>query len=243
MKHWMIACLAVIGLPACSSDGDVNLGEHNPIALGSKLEDYSAVWQGYAEAHDFTFGSDRMLLRIDESGEGYAVFGEGTAPPPATNPDVGYPEGMDYMQFVTTLGEFRGGVQYPLHDVVVEDRRIRFWVTVNDLWQDWCRLQEPVLSDANSGDEPAYDLYPYTSWRQDGSQCYVNDNLGQPFVQADCTKVVLHQERVCSCTATGCEPNPHTSRVEFDAALESEGEELVGTLTVAGRVTVRLTRE
>lgn len=146
MKHWMIACLVLLGLPACSSGGDVNLGEDNPVALGEKLTDYSGRWQGYAEAYEFLSGSDRVLLRINDDGQGYAMFGEGTAPAPATNPDIAYPEGLTLMELVTTvLGHFLGGVRYPLHDVIVEQRRIRFRVSSNDLWDDWCGLQEPVL--------------------------------------------------------------------------------------------------
>lgn len=243
MNNWMIACLAVGGVAGCSGDGNINLGDNDPVALGSKLEDYSGRWQGYAEAHEFTLGSDRMLLTIDDAGEGYAVFGEGAAPPPATNPDAGYPEDMDPLQLVTQMSEFEGGVRYPLHDVIVQDRRIRSSMSMNDLWQDWCRLQQPVRvleTDSTSDD---YALMPYNYSAKHGDVCILLDSAGTPRGQVDCEKLLLHESRVCICAATTCEPNLSANRVDLDAALQSNGEQLIGTLTVSGRVTVRLTRQ
>jgi hypothetical protein len=242
MKHWIIASLVVCGLPACSSGGNVDLGDDNPVSLGAELEDYTGHWQGYAEAHEFTPGSDRMLLNIDKSGEGYALFGEGTAPPPATNPDVAYPEGLSLMELVTQKNRFLGGVRYPLHDVIVEDRRIRFSVSWNDLYQDWCRLQEPVLRLETGSGEPQYGFYAYSSMVQTGEQCFNIDRAGAMRIPVDCGRFQLDIERVCQCNAASCASNADEGRVSFDAALQSR-KELVGTLTVAGRVTVRLSRE
>lgn len=246
MKHWIIAAVVLIGLPACSSEGDVNLGEDNPATLGEKLEDYSGRWQGYAEAYEFSSGSDRMVLRIDEDGDGYATFGDGTAPPPATNPDVGYPAGLSPDDLISAFQlQFRGGVQYPLHDVLVEDRRIRLRVSSMNLWDDWCELQTPVLVVDSNATEPQYGVLPVNGFSRGEGGCFIFDDTAAEPVQVDCGKAVLHFTHVCACTASACRANDdaETGAVELDAALESLGEELVGTLTIAGRVTVRLSRQ
>jgi hypothetical protein len=245
MKHWIIACVVVFGVPACSSDGDVNLGEDNPVALGEKLTDYSGTWQGYAEAYEFYSGSDRVVLSIAEDGTGYAVFGEGTAPPPATNPEVGYPAGSGLDVFPIFI-EFLEGVQYPLRDVIVEDRRLRLQLSANDLWEGWCGLQTPVLVQEGGSARLEYRVLPTSGFgRTPEGECFVPDGTGTGQVRVDCGKAALNFQQVCACTANACRPNADagTGPVGLDAALESLGDELVGTLTIAGRVTVRLSRQ
>jgi hypothetical protein len=55
-------------------------------------------WTGYIENHMFPSGSDAIVLKFaaDANGvvAGSIVFGMGTPPPPATDPNVGYPSNL-----------------------------------------------------------------------------------------------------------------------------------------------------
>jgi hypothetical protein len=76
---------------------------------------------------------------------------------------------------------------------------------------------------------------------------------GQDFIPVDCGKFYLCNAMVCACTATGCDSSPMVAAgsapsqypVELDAALDSTGKTLTGTLALSTdlRVTVVLQKQ
>jgi hypothetical protein len=72
--------------------------------------------------------------------------------PPATDPDHGYPVGVDPARYFTTSGiTFQPGLidgayvgaQYTLFDGHVDGEVFSFWTSGTELWKDWCALQTP----------------------------------------------------------------------------------------------------
>ena len=116
----------------------------NSGVTGSSLVDYVDQWDGYTEAQQFVFDSDRFRFKLNGDGTGTVVLGESQVYPAATDPNVGYPPGEDLMSAVVKVGQYRGGFEYPVHDVIVQSKRIRFKVSPNDFFKGWCELQTPV---------------------------------------------------------------------------------------------------
>jgi hypothetical protein len=125
-------------------------------------------------------------------------------------------------------------MEYPLHGVKVESKRIRFTVSMNDFYKAWCELQTPVETNT-----PGIYFCGPDSFVGDGSDsgtCYTGD----PVVPINCAKASLCiGNQVCTCTATSCTSNDDFY-VQFDAALGEEGAQLVGTFNSS---TVRLDRQ
>jgi len=236
----------------CSSESSpVDIGDSR---TGEKLEDYAAVWEGYAEAYDFKDGSDKVKISLDALGHGTLEIGNSPALPIATNGDVGYPAtyeataqlaSTDHSQIPTLFP----GFSYPIATAAVEAARIRLSVNPWEIERDWCALQTsyPV----QSGNETVYLCMPSLGGAI-GATCI--DSSSTPPVPMDCAKQDLCQQRVCSCDARGCAgrdaPPPLFSDAKLDAALDNAGASLVGTLKlVAGAngepqtsITVRLQR-
>jgi hypothetical protein len=130
MRAARLAALApLLGLQAlaCQAIGDdtpADLGNTDvpqvtlppaqpPFAL--ELQDFIGRWEGVAEdalaltdsgepaLYRFPSGSSRILLELSETdgvSVGTLTFGEGDVPPPPTDPDVGYPVGVDYAELL-----------------------------------------------------------------------------------------------------------------------------------------------
>lgn len=217
------------GVQACADNGKVDLGTS---VTGASLVDYVDEWEGYTEAVSFVPGSDRIRLKIGGDGQGTLVLGESQTYPPATDPNVGYPPAEDPMMAIIKQSMFRPGMEYPLHGVKVESKRIRLTVSPNDFYQSWCALQTPVPTTSPGVFSCGPDGYSSTP---EGT-C-VAANTGAPI---DCGKAALCiGPRVCVCTATSCAANQDYS-VSFDAALRDEGSLLEGTFNNA---TVRFERQ
>jgi hypothetical protein len=267
-SNWPAALLCSAWIPvACSGGGNVNIG--NTQAVGGNLSDYAASWDGYAEA--FTFppsgSSDRVRLNIDANGQGTLQVGDGALLPPATDPTVAYPPGaVPDNSFL--LNE---GFAYPIYAAQIQENRIQLGINPYDLFSVWCSLQTsfpfrgtiadggPVGPDAgNAGTSTFYNCvqhWPDTSAASgDGGSLVCSlVNPNGPNEVIDCSKLLLCGEwQVCQCAATGCVQTPVPAgttapefHTELDAALDSTGSSLVGTLVIAlgNRVTVRMQRK
>jgi len=217
------------GVQACAQNGTVDLGTS---VTGASLADYADGWDGYTEAQQFVPGSDRLRVRIGGDGQGALILGESQTYPPATDPNVGYPPGEDFMSTIFKKVMFRPGMEYPLHGVKVESKRIRFTVSMNDFYKSWCELQTPVETSTPG----VYFCGPNGYTGNADGMCFTGDT-GAP---VDCVKASLCTgNMVCSCTATSCTSNADFS-VQFDAALREQGTLLEGTFNNA---TVRLERQ
>lgn len=234
---------AALGAAACSTGGPVDIGDD----VGLQLSDYTAIWDGYAEAHTFDDGSDRVRMTLDANGRGSVRLGDRPLYRPPTDPDVGWPVGQPLM-----LGQplVIAGIEYPVIDARVENRRIRLGFDERAPYQPWCAMQTPVLDEVNT-DVPTYNCLPnWQSWHDIGTDCGLINPDTRERTAVDCGKFhlcALGFGNVCLCTASGCSAapaDPSNPGDVFDGALDPGGTELVGTLVSSGTpMTVRLTRQ
>jgi len=241
---------AVSSVWGCSSgNAPVDIGDGK---TGQKLEDYAAVWEGYAEAYSFADGSDKVKLSLDALGNGTLTLGDSAPLPVATNGDIGYPPALRPgapSPANDQIANLFPGFAYPINTATVESARIRFSANPWEIEHDWCELQTPYPS-LPLGGLPPYSCLPYvSSWTVGTPTCAYDYGTGD--VQVDCAKLELCVGFACSCNAQGCSvtdgspfsgPNSYT---RFDAALENAGNSLVGTMRVGGKqtaMTVRLKR-
>ena len=233
--------LPLVMLASACGGEPVDIGDDRAVRTGETINDYAAEWVGYAEAHTFWSGSDVIRITLDEDGEGKLEVGVAAPVPPATNPDVGYPEGE---RDDRTVGPnfpavtLRSGFSYTVLGAVVEDRRLRLGIDLHEFYDGWCEIQTPYPSDAPG----TYNCIPGTSGGYDEGQCYQDDPETGDRIYLDCGKIGMCLSNVCSCTAERCDATSESS-VRLDAALESDGDELEGTLTVGDNVTVRMMRQ
>jgi hypothetical protein len=255
MSQWRyILWVSWLSSVGCVSDEKVNIGDDDkPSALGAALSDYAGDWQGYAEAYQFTDGTDSVRLTLNARGEGSWYFGRSAllAPPDATRGWPGFDQPRDTGDLVVT------GFNYPVHDPRIEERRARLDAHSSDLYAEWCTLQTPHPVKALVGglpiDMPEYKLtdplvYNCIGWsanaidynRSNPRECVV---LNEPD-KFDCSRTTCIS--TCSCDEHSCKLAEDLNDVHLDAALQADGAELVGTLQfVSGagtRVNVRLTR-
>lgn len=237
-----LAALSLIW--GCSSnDSAVDIGDAK---TGQKLSDYAATWEGYAEAFDFEDGSDQVRIVIDAEGNGTLEIGDSPALPVATDPDVAYP--VDSRTREGFLEALFPGFSYPIRSAEVAEARLQLVVNPYEIESDWCALQTSYLVD---GGELYQCLPPSAAGFSQRAGC--STDYGDGDVAVDCGKanacsVVIN---ACSCDENGCGayqgvPGQNGNFTLLDAALETSGNSLVGTLRT-GRsqsksVTVRLNR-
>jgi len=252
---------------ACSGGGAVNIG--NTSVIGAQLSDYAATWDGYAQAYTFMpDGSDRVRLTIGTDGHGTLRVGNAALLPAPTDPNVGYPAAGQPDLFTGPNQGLWGGVVYPVYAAQVQQDRIQAGLKPNDYYGAWCSLQTPYYiqdSYVNSGDAgyvPNFVYYclPGAGGTASGSgadlQCFTQisaPDASPSNQQVDCGKFTLCNKNVCECTASSCVSGPVVPAgtlpsgypAELDAALDSTGKTLTGTLALSTdlRVTVVLTRQ
>jgi len=229
IKATIILLAAATGLSACGQDGNVDIGKNG--ISGASLTDYADQWDGYTEATELVPGSDRFRFRLNGDGTGVVVLGESQVYAPATDPNVGYPVDEDQMSAATKADSFRAGFEYPVHDVTVESKRIRFKVSPNDFYKGWCELQTPIESLTQ---KDVYFCGPDSLTQTSPGTCVGGD--GTPI---NCSKALLCARFICQCTATGCTTGD-TGTTIFDGALYDQGTTLQGSFR---GTTVRMERK
>ena len=253
----------------CSSGAPVNIGDTQ--SLGAKLSDYAAEWDGYAEAYTFEpSSSDHIHMSLDAQGNGTIQVGNDPLLPAPTDPNVGFPPGMEATKELVgvTVTTLSGGVLYPVHAAQVQADRIQLGLKPLDYYAAWCAIQTPhyYLNGYVGSGGPDGGLVPnymYGCVQGGGGsetfdsppQCTVQDSSLDGSVTnypVDCGKYHLCLSQVCSCTAASCTSSPtlppdtaaSAYPAELDGALDSSGKALTGTLNLNGtRVTVHLTRK
>ena len=162
-------------------------------------------WTGYIENYMFPSGSDaiKFAFSTDAAGTvtGTVTLGMGTPPPPATDPNVGYPTGLaiyDPLDFSRSY--WAEGYAYPMRSGgTLQSGRMRFSIGNRELWRGWCALQQPV---ANSST-----CLPNWGSSADAqhSSCALLDPTTMAYVPVDCGKLALCGfDAVCSCDTTTC---------------------------------------
>ena len=204
------------------SAGGGSAGSMTPPIPSEAVAEVAGTWKGYLESFMFPSGSDTITINILAPPGGYAsatvVFGDVSAPPPPTDPDVAWPD-EDVLSHYTALE----GWPYEALDLSYESPRLRFSIARWSPWQDWCALQTPVpnasLGYACVGGPARY------------------DNAGQPVVDAqgkcllstspptavDCAKafpLCMGTPPICECNMNECHAWP-LQGVTFDIALRN----------------------
>ena len=106
-------------------------------------------WTGYIENFKFPSGSDAVKISFAvEAGTGQVIgtviFGNGTPPPPPTDPNVGYPPG--YIAGFPAASFVQEGYGYTVRNGTLAGSRLKVGVRLVELWTGWCALQTPVDS-------------------------------------------------------------------------------------------------
>lgn len=212
MNRWlrMAFSLCVFPLAGCL-ENNVELGGGTTTTTDSSPQ--ATAWQGYIENYKFLSGSDAIAIHLDSAqgpdATGSVRFGDAPDLPPASDPDVGYPPGLvDEGKPGRVPHE---GFDFTIEDGSLADDRLKVSVVGGEVWNTWCSLQTPVLSEG--ADPPFYGCLP--NW-------YTTDPCeagGQP---VDCAKMELCLfARACNCDASGCE-GAGEGRLDFDIRIEGD---------------------
>ena len=100
-------------------------------------------WTGALETGYLPSGSSRVVVDVEHAAIGEPVvasviFGEGGPPAPPTDPETGWPVGIDPQLDATPVAD---GFVYPSVDGTRTGSRISVDIAVTDLWAPWCALQ------------------------------------------------------------------------------------------------------
>jgi hypothetical protein len=188
---------------------------------GEAAQPVVGAWHGYLEAQRAPW--DHILLDIrgvDYFGKicGTITMGTQPPPPPATDPNVGYPPGMNLLIATAFTSPIVEGVAYALLDGTLEDGRARFSIGTNQPWRGWCALQTPI---------PNPKLHAYTclppyggaSVNPNTSECRISVDGAAQLI--DCGKYMLcGVGGACSCDSEACDANPDT-RAPFDLHFDA----------------------
>lgn len=228
----------------------IDAGEVSPALDGALLPHPDAgpmgdragdVWDGYIESYTSPSGSDAVRIVFDSAtGDGprtgIVVFGEGVPPPPPTDPDVGYPPGVEHGIGGDVAGPWEG-FEYPIAEASVSGARVRVAVDLGGFYTAWCGLQTPVAQD-ESGEQ--YGCLPNTGGGSSAEGCWYNDPITTEPVFVDCGKLFLcSQYQVCDCNAARCTSRP-LQTVSFDFRVT--GDTGTGSVILGDLHNVHLTR-
>ena len=182
-------------------------------------------WTGYIENFSFPSGSDAIHITFtaDASGQltGTVILGQGTPPPPATDPDVTYPADLFSPGHVTDLGlaasrYISEGFTYTMRDASLVSGRLRFGFTTYELWTGWCALQQPA---------PGYTTC-LPNWSSQGPggtpdmTCALVNPTTQKTTTVDCGKLSLCLlDTPCACTMSACAVRTDGLVTRFDIAV------------------------
>jgi hypothetical protein len=205
----------------------------DPATLGA-----AQSWTGYVENHMFHSGSDALVLTFATDANGIAkgtvVLGMGTPPPPATDPNVGYPPDLLSQIFGAGPGSAREyvaeGYPYVFDGGSFDAHRLRFAVDTSQLWAGWCALQTPA-SDGSGQCLPNWGATFSTS------MCALIDPNTQANVPVDCGKLSLcwGPTSTCNCSPSGCGlSTAKLGGADFDIFLT--GDTASGSATSLGNV-------
>jgi hypothetical protein len=205
-------------------------------------------WVGELESGYLLSGSTTVSVEIERARTGEPVvarvtFGEDPPPAAPTDPDVGWPEGLD--PFVGAVPVADGFVYEARDGSRIEDR-VRIELGVTELWQPWCELQTPYV--IAEGSEEALCL-PNRAWTATTFECFFDATETEPQTPVDCLQLTLcRRARVCDCLgSTGCTASQTGMTMALD--LTVSGDRAFGAIswmiedtTSAGTARVQLAR-
>ena len=186
-------------------------------------------WTGELTTGYLPSGSTRIVVDVERARVGEPVvativFGEGDAPAPPADADVGWPMGVDPDQASVPVAD--GYVYHSLDGRRIGDA-IDVDIAITDLWEPWCALQTPHRISDTSDDAQCL---PNRPWTASPFECQIEGDEENPDMLVDCLKLTLcRRTRVCECTTTdGCSVSRTGLRMELD--LRFSGDTAEGTL-------------
>jgi hypothetical protein len=200
-------------------------------------------WVGHIDSYHFPSGSDLVHIFIEGADAtslcGSITFGVGPLPPPATDPDVGYPPGASLDRNSIAWYAPYEGFNYRLADATVIGNDMRFTIRGYEVWKSWCVLQTSYPSEGDAAYRCRQQGTPASSTESGadgGTECFIVDTFGQSHM-IDCDKMNLcggvgGSDSVCDCNATGC--NAHASRRLHDLNVQFDGNQMKGYVHFAG---------
>ena len=204
---------AVLWASAPGGTGRVTPDIPDAAVIGALGQSHS--WTGYIENYQFADGSEnvRFTFAADSTGQavGTAVFGSGTPPAPATDPNVGYPPGLMAGQ---GPGNWIQGFSYSMTNGKLASNRLRFTLLNFELWSGWCALQTP-LDDSGM-------CVPNGSAACVNGKCTITNPVNGQTITVDYGKMELcSMGWVCLCSTTTCVANLTGSgpAVSFDLVI------------------------
>jgi hypothetical protein len=272
-KHCSLTLLGLSFSVACSSDpidlGEQPLVVDRS-ALEAYVAEWDGYIEGTPLENS---GSDRIHLVIDHNGDGSLSFGEEAAPAGLDNVGVLFsllfPPNIGADALSVASGSAGRppypieGFEYTFRAAIVEQQRIRLASRLTEAAEGVCSAQSPVQNVAfpEGSSLTEFTCGAQASWELDQS-CYPGltltqaaDIIQQPNPDfsllgdpTGCQTSAICQA-YCICTASACSAIPQAEvpsyggRITLDAALESDGSRLTGTLNWGlGNYTVRFTR-
>jgi hypothetical protein len=173
------------------------------------------TWTGYVEDYTFRSGSDALTMTFGTDAKGIVkgtiVLGAGTPPPPATDPNIGWPAGVvDLTLFSNGDGYVAEGYTYAYDGGSFDTHRLRFTVNLWQLWAGWCALQTPPV-DGSTG------CIPNWGGSVTPNACSLQNPSTGANVPIDCTKLALCLgSPACTCNASGCTNSDNSDTLSFD---------------------------
>jgi hypothetical protein len=186
-------------------------------------------WTGYVENRTFASGSDTLTLKFAADADGVVsgtiVFGMGTPPPPATDPNVGYPPNLVSSSPLPpgpglATRYVAEGFPYAFYGGSLATGRLRFSANLWQLWAGWCALQTPA-SDGSGGCLPNWGGMSAGPPR---NMCSQTNPQTMEVVPVDCGKLFLCFGGFgpCSCPASGCGLSQQTDPAVFDIFITAD---------------------
>jgi hypothetical protein len=204
---------------AAGAGGTMNLWDASSdvadVAVVIPPNDLQGSWKGYVENFQFGDQSDAVLVSItSNAGAGQITFGNSAAPPPATDPNIGYPPGATLTSSTAELPY--PGFAFTLTNVKYDGQRLQFDVATSELWIHWCELQTPIPDEHNAGVYSCVHNWPTASG---GSTCSQTDPMTQMSVPINCGKLALCQGFFCRCDMQGCTVYLDSHPLHFDMVI------------------------
>jgi hypothetical protein len=256
-----LALTFAVALAACSSHqvnlggtgdgGSASGGGTGSGSGGGATSPVNGTWAGYIESFHFPDGSDAvtMMLTAEANGSisGTVIFGNKPAPPPPTNPDVGYPPGFmgGNLPGPPNTQLYIEGFHYTAIKPAFDGQRLQLGVITAELWKAWCELQPMVYGWMPDGGGPPYNCLPNWGFMGSPAGCSQPDPATGKSVPVDCGKLALCDSPGggCQCSATSCTVNLDSAPdIAFDMQLM--GDRLDGSTSngTIGSHNVHLTR-
>jgi hypothetical protein len=171
----------------------------------------------------FASGSDFIRVAVTSATSAQAcgkmTLGEGTPPPPPTDPDVGYPPGystkdpnLNMVFFTIDRAE---GFPLSIMAGTADAPRFTFGVDWREFWQSWCALQPPFELQQSAG----FGCLGATGgvWSDMGCDAQIGDR----YFPVECGRFQLCGMPMCTCTMTSCRVQP-IARWSFDLRITDD---------------------